>query len=233
MPRIGNFQRAGVITVILDKDSQMPLNNPRFNTVPPSIQLYTAAERLSRLQVDLVSEAVRRAVDDVGAAIAHQLSEPLTALLLYLHEIKRGGECFEGAAVVTLPDSRIVDNALREGERVCAIMERLGRSIDTPPMDAEAAVTRGREAIEAWTLRRHVADTGGATRTQSDSNHPLLTPREHEVLALITGGASNKEGGHRLGISTRTFEVHRAHLMGKLGARNAADLVRIVLSSGH
>jgi two-component system, LuxR family, response regulator FixJ len=60
-----------------------------------------------------------------------------------------------------------------------------------------------------------------------------LTPREHEVLALITSGSSNKEGGHRLGISTRTFEVHRAHLMGKLGARNAADLVRIALSNGQ
>jgi DNA-binding CsgD family transcriptional regulator len=50
------------------------------------------------------------------------------------------------------------------------------------------------------------------------------------VLALITGGASNKEGGHRLGISKRTFEAHRAHLMGKLGAKNAADLVRMALS---
>jgi DNA-binding NarL/FixJ family response regulator len=49
------------------------------------------------------------------------------------------------------------------------------------------------------------------------------------VLTLITGGCSNKEGGHRLGISTRTFEAHRAHLMGKLGARNAADLVRAAL----
>jgi DNA-binding CsgD family transcriptional regulator len=49
------------------------------------------------------------------------------------------------------------------------------------------------------------------------------------VLALITGGVSNKEGGHRLGISKRTFESHRAHLMGKLGAKNAADLVRMTL----
>ena len=80
----------------------MTLNGPRFNTVPPSVRLYSAAEKLSRLQIDLVSEAVRRAVDDVGAAIAHQLSEPLTALLLYLHEIKRDDERFEGAAVVPL-----------------------------------------------------------------------------------------------------------------------------------
>jgi DNA-binding CsgD family transcriptional regulator len=57
-----------------------------------------------------------------------------------------------------------------------------------------------------------------------------LTPREREVAALIADGASNKEAGRRLGISPRTVELHRAHIMEKLGARNAADLVRIVLS---
>ena len=58
----------------------------------------------------------------------------------------------------------------------------------------------------------------------------LLTPREREVLDQITSGASNKEAGRRLGISPRTIEVHRARIMDKLHARNAADLVRIVLS---
>jgi hypothetical protein len=52
------------------------------------------------------------------------------------------------------------------------------------------------------------------------------------VLERITAGASNKEAGRTLGISPRTVEVHRARIMGKLGARNAADLVRIVLGQG-
>ena len=57
-----------------------------------------------------------------------------------------------------------------------------------------------------------------------------LTRREQEVAKLIAAGASNKEAGRTLGISPRTVELHRAHVMEKLGARNAADLVRIVLS---
>jgi DNA-binding CsgD family transcriptional regulator len=60
-------------------------------------------------------------------------------------------------------------------------------------------------------------------------NNGLLTPREREVLAQLVAGASNKEAGRTLRISPRTIDVHRASIMDKLGARNAADLVRIAL----
>ncbi len=59
----------------------------------------------------------------------------------------------------------------------------------------------------------------------------LLTSRERDVLSEVARGASNKEAGRRLGISPRTIEVHRARIMDKLGAKNAADLMRIVLSN--
>jgi two-component system, LuxR family, response regulator FixJ len=49
------------------------------------------------------------------------------------------------------------------------------------------------------------------------------------IDGAIAGGASNKEAGRKLGISPRTIEVHRTRIMKKTGARNAADLVRIVL----
>ena len=62
------------------------------------------------------------------------------------------------------------------------------------------------------------------------SERDRLTPREREVLGEIAAGASNKEIGRRLGISPRTVEVHRARIMEKLRAKNAADLVRIALS---
>jgi len=57
-----------------------------------------------------------------------------------------------------------------------------------------------------------------------------LTPRERQVLQLISDGQSNKEAGRELGISPRTIEVHRARVMEKLGARNTAELMRIVLT---
>jgi two-component system, LuxR family, response regulator FixJ len=50
-----------------------------------------------------------------------------------------------------------------------------------------------------------------------------LTPREEEVAAALLEGLSNKRAAHLLGISVRTVEMHRAHLMFKLGARNMAE----------
>jgi FixJ family two-component response regulator len=95
------------------------------------------------------------------------------------------------------------------------------------PFDLDAVVARVRRAIDAWARR----GSAGFQRREFPGHH-LLTPREREVLAEIAAGASNKEAGRRLGISPRTIEVHRARIMDKLRAKNAADLVRIVLTEG-
>jgi DNA-binding CsgD family transcriptional regulator len=77
------------------------------------------------------------------------------------------------------------------------------------------------------------SQTAPAVVAQLEFNgKPRLTPRECEVVLQIAHGASNKEVGRSLGISPRTVETHRARIMEKIGARNAADLVRIVLGGG-
>lgn len=101
------------------------------------------------------------------------------------------------------------------------------------PFNADTVVSRVRQAIEAWARRRQSDSTD--VLSLSFPGRDSLTPREREVLAQIAAGASNKEAGRHLGISPRTIEVHRARIMEKLGAKNAADLVRIVMSEsrGH
>ncbi|MEM6381433.1 MAG: response regulator [Pseudomonadota bacterium] len=94
------------------------------------------------------------------------------------------------------------------------------------PFDAETVVQRVREGIK--TVKARLENDQANVVEHPDLQ--LLTPREREVLEQITAGASNKEAGRTLGISPRTIEVHRARIMEKLGAKNAADLVRIVLS---
>ena len=56
-----------------------------------------------------------------------------------------------------------------------------------------------------------------------------LTPREREVLEMIVEGKPNKTIASTLAISGKTVEGHRAHIMEKLSARNAAELVHLVL----
>jgi two-component system, LuxR family, response regulator FixJ len=97
------------------------------------------------------------------------------------------------------------------------------------PFDTETVIGRVRDAIAA-SGRQHQDGGENHMRSTTFPGHELLTPREHEVLSQIASGASNKEAGRQLGISPRTIEVHRARIMEKLGAKNAADLVRIVLS---
>jgi DNA-binding CsgD family transcriptional regulator len=209
----------------------MAQNNSRFIIPPSPSRFDIAAEKLSRLRAELTSEARRRGVDDIGVAMT-QLSQPLAALLLYLHAIKQTSKRSDGAEIVPASVCEIVDMALREAERVCEILDRTGQSVETP-VDAETALARGREAIDSWVWiqNSHASAARPASPAASVVGQYSLTPRERQVLELITGGASNKEGGYRLGISTRTFEAHRAHLMGKLGTRNAADLVRVALAA--
>ena len=75
----------------------------------------------------------------------------------------------------------------------------------------------------------------GSTRTQLKATDKIrehletLTPREREVLDLVTAGKPNKVMAADLGVSQRTIEIHRARVMEKMQARSLAQLVRMVL----
>src|SRR5437879_10041247 len=53
-----------------------------------------------------------------------------------------------------------------------------------------------------------------------------LSPREREVLALVSSGLMNKQIAAELGLAEITVKIHRGHIMKKMGARSLADLVR-------
>lgn len=70
------------------------------------------------------------------------------------------------------------------------------------------------------------------TNLQAASSLASLTEREREVMALAVAGHPNKEIARRLGISHRTVEIHRTHILRKTGAANLLELVRIAQESG-
>jgi DNA-binding NarL/FixJ family response regulator len=63
-------------------------------------------------------------------------------------------------------------------------------------------------------------------------NGVSLTKREEEILRLIVSGQTNKQIAHQLSRSERTVEYHRNRLMQKIGAHNAAQLVKVAMVMG-
>jgi two-component system, LuxR family, response regulator FixJ len=86
---------------------------------------------------------------------------------------------------------------------------------------------------------RHASDGHGdrvdedAARRDVQARLDCLTPRESCVLDHVVVGETSKETARALGISHRTVEVHRRHLMDKLHAPTLADLVRMRLVAGE
>jgi two-component system response regulator FixJ len=97
---------------------------------------------------------------------------------------------------------------------------------------ADAMVARVRQTIECWSPGRN-RESSGEPLSQSFAPCGRLTQRERDVLNQVVAAASSKEAARNLGISRRTVEIHRLHIMKKLGAKNAVDLVRMVLSNGR
>ena len=173
------------------------------------------ATPLNDAEIAELAAARGPAMGEAAVAIARELNGPLTALLLYLGEIKLRSHRFAQPAEDRAYLQKIIDNALQQTEHVRTVVEQLAVS---PSRSTEASNRRDRDAICAPQIAR-----------ASAVGQKSLTRREREVLKLISEGYTNKQGALRMYISPRTFESHRAEVMRKLGARNTADLVRAAL----
>jgi DNA-binding NarL/FixJ family response regulator len=87
------------------------------------------------------------------------------------------------------------------------------------------AVSRGKVHLSPEIDRRTV-ERAGAAEPGDEAAPDTLTRREREVLQLVAEGMTNREIASALGIGRRTVESHAGRLLGKLGVRNKAELVR-------
>jgi DNA-binding NarL/FixJ family response regulator len=67
---------------------------------------------------------------------------------------------------------------------------------------------------------------------KKDSAFSVLTKREREILQLLTEGKNTKQIAKELHISTKTVEVHRLNIMGKLKIDNIAQLTKYAIQEG-
>ncbi|MBB5867147.1 DNA-binding NarL/FixJ family response regulator [Allocatelliglobosispora scoriae] len=108
---------------------------------------------------------------------------------------------------------------------------------DTPPAELLAAirvVAAGEALLGPTVTRRLIAEF--ARRPEPAVGVPAglggVTEREREVLTLVARGLSNTEIADRLTVSLPTVKTHIGHLLGKLGARDRAQLVIAAYESG-
>lgn len=95
------------------------------------------------------------------------------------------------------------------------------------PFRDQDLLDRVRDAIDRD--REHRARL--AARRIVEARLASLTPRELQVLRLLARGLSNKRMAGELGVSQRTIEIHRAHVMRKMRARSVAQLVHMSLDA--
>lgn len=86
-----------------------------------------------------------------------------------------------------------------------ALLERIQRAL---ALDQEWQQTRGRSQV-------------------IQQRYARLSGREREIMGLAVSGLTSKEIARKLEISPRTVDVHRTHVMHKMGADNVADLVNM------
>jgi two-component system response regulator FixJ len=101
--------------------------------------------------------------------------------------------------------------------------------------ELSAAVETMRQELAKYGIRAPCAVPGHARverETEAPANPAELSNRQRQVLAGIVRGYPNKIIAWELGLSVRTVEAYRAQLFERLGARNAADAVRLALASG-
>lgn len=92
-------------------------------------------------------------------------------------------------------------------------------------MEGIETVMKGQQFLSfdaAMTLRK----------PDTDTNKPIITRREKEVLALIADGLTNSEIAGKLFISSTTVDTHRKNLLAKFESKNVASLVKMAMQFG-
>jgi DNA-binding NarL/FixJ family response regulator len=134
------------------------------------------------------------------------------------------------------PDTEVLVLTMHHSEELAREVLKAGARGYILKSDADESLIT---AVDA--LRQHKPFlTSGVTEFMLDgflrdmsvpdaSTKDSVTPREREIIQLLTEGLSNKEAAARLGISVKTIEAHRANIMRKLRLRSVTDLVRYAI----
>jgi DNA-binding NarL/FixJ family response regulator len=121
-------------------------------------------------------------------------------------------------------DAQLAAEALRAGASGFVVKHAAGKELVAAIHDAlrgETYVTPELSSEVLQILARHGSTAGGS-----------LTSRQREVVSLIAAGRTMKEVAGALGLSPRTVETHKYQIMGTLGLKTTAELIRYAIEQG-
>ena len=168
-------------------------------------------------------EAVAKAIDLQPDVVVLDISMPELNGLEATRQIRQAVSA--KILILTMHESdQVVSEVLDAGAHGYVLKTDAGRTL----VDAIRALLQHREFL---TERVHVVARGSGPRRAAAATRASgrLTPREREVLQLLTEGKSNKEIGVVLGVTTKTAETHRAHILAKLHLHSMSELVRYAI----
>lgn len=147
----------------------------------------------------------------------------------------------EAARVIreTSPETEVLILSMHFSEEIAREVLRVGARGYLLKTDANteliAAVQRLRQGKTFFTSRLTASMADSFINASGDPNslNPIpgspLTVREVEIVQLLAEGKSNKEVAAALGVSTRTIESHRNHIMHKMSFASFSDLIRFAV----
>jgi DNA-binding NarL/FixJ family response regulator len=184
--------------------------DPEFRVVGEASDGFQAVTEADRLQPDVVLlDYSMSGLDGLQATRRiKQKNEQIRVLILTQHE-----------------DEEYVLETLRAGAAGYLVKDLTAETL----FEAIRAVARGESYLSPRVSRRVIQQATGRGLPGEGAYPRELTPRESEILRLLADGATAKEVGRALNISTKTVETHRTHIMKKLGLKNRADLVKYAI----
>jgi two-component system, NarL family, response regulator len=190
----------------------------------PLLRAGIAALIANQPDLELIGEAAngQEAIEQF-----HVLRPDITLMDLQMPDM--GGIEVIAAIRGEFPDARIVvlttfagdvlaQRALKAGAQAYVLKNAVRKEL----LDVIRAVHRGQKRIQAEVAVELATHTG----------EPLLTPRELQVLELVSAGNSNKRAAGLLGIDEETVKGHVASILAKLGARDRTHAVTVALKRG-
>jgi len=116
------------------------------------------------------------------------------------------------------------------GDIPMSVKAMKGGAVDflTKPFRDQEILDAVAGALERDRTRRNEEKANSEMRARFE----LLTPRERQIMSLVTAGLMNKQVADKVGISEMTVKIHRGHVMRKMGTKTLADLVLIAENLG-